>query len=342
MPEENENPTTLSTDRGISTARPVSSQSVGAILAQRHQPRSQASAHHEGTLSKALGTRSLKYSFVPFPVELAELERRALLPPAQIKLLMLRRFANPISGVWITSTRDVALLIGVDRSTAQKSLRILEQAQFLHMQHLRGPTVQLVLSFGGFSEPIHRRQGKMPLHWDAEFTGSAPVPAHSSSQYATSWHTGSERNSGLMKPGSAVFPNPSGTALRDIDQENKDKIRSKENFSTEKPETNPLLVPVETFQPQSHDESVVHELACKLGEKYLNSFLSMRRLYGLARLEKACALAQDKLHDIRFPFLPAGHRLRQWLLKNLPSVGTNQVFDKMRAFDAWAEPERRS
>ena len=76
------------------------------------------------------------------------------------------------------------------------------------------------------------------------------------------------------------------------------------------------LTEVENFIPTTHDESVIHDLATTLGEQYMNSFLALRRKYGLARLQRACGLAQDKSRDARFPLRqPPGAYVR-WLLQN--------------------------
>jgi hypothetical protein len=76
------------------------------------------------------------------------------------------------------------------------------------------------------------------------------------------------------------------------------------------------LMNVDNFVPQSHDESVIHEFATKLGEQHMNSFLALRRKYGLARLQRACGLAQDKSRDTRFPLRqPPGAHVR-WLRQN--------------------------
>src|SRR5437016_5258806 len=100
-------------------------QSVGQILATKKVRPAPAPAEP----SSRPAVRSafpITYRFVPYPLELADLERREAMPPACLRLLALRRLADPITGELLTSTEQVARLIGCDRSTAQKAMRIVE------------------------------------------------------------------------------------------------------------------------------------------------------------------------------------------------------------------------
>jgi hypothetical protein len=259
--------------------------------------------------------RSLCYPFVPFPVELAELERRHSLPPAQLRILALRRFAHPVTGDWMTTTQEVAQLIGTDRSTAQKALRALEAAHFLHLVHLRGRTVQLVISFGGFAEPTYRTAGKPALHWDADGTPAVTVGAHSPSQSSPSWHSAERTQNVSGKPLSAAGAYPFGTVPR-LENERNIVRSNEEQISPDLSPPHPGLLPVATFVPSMHDEAVVQELARKMGEKYMNSFLSLRRVYGLARLERACGWAVDKRLNPHHPLRSRPGAYVRWLLQS--------------------------
>jgi hypothetical protein len=118
------------------------------------------------------------YAFIPYPVELADFERRGLLPRATTRILGLRRFADPVTGEWVTTTEEVTDLVGSGRSTAQKHLRWLEAEGFLHLSHVRSRTVQLAVSFGGFTQPPYRAVGKPPLRWDAEYVSDGKRMSH--------------------------------------------------------------------------------------------------------------------------------------------------------------------
>lgn len=258
----------------------------------------------------------ITYIFVPFPVELADLERRQSLPPAELHILALRRFANPITGEWLTSTQEVARLLRVDRSTAQKSLRSVEDRHFIHVRHLRSRTVQLQIYFGGFAQPGYRQEGMSPLRWDADFTADGAVPAHGWSQSYASTHSAGSQDSGSTEPTYVPDPEALGTLPKTKNvKEEKEDIRSKQ-LSPGGLGENSGLSPVSTFVPQIHDESVVQELARKLAEPYMNNFLALRRQYGLSRLERACVLAQDKLHDTKHPFRKRPGAYVRWLLNS--------------------------
>lgn len=106
---------------------------------------------------------------VPYPAELASMERRQALPSAQIRILMLRRFADPIQGEWETTTAEIVRLTRASRSTVHKALRALERARWLHIRYIRTNATRLVISFGGFGDASYLREGKLPLVWDVEF-----------------------------------------------------------------------------------------------------------------------------------------------------------------------------
>lgn len=259
--------------------------------------------------------RSLGYSFVPYPEELAALERAGTLPPSQLRVLTLRRFANPMTGEWFTTTQEVAVLIGTDRSTAQKALRLLERAQYLHIRHLRSHTVELVVYFGGFAEPEHVKEGLAPLRWDSNSTVAGTVNAHGSPQSGPPSHSSGSRTIGSTVPRVDSNPHDLGTPPKNMRQE---EIRdgNKGSFSTAGYPQNARWRRVQDFIPDMHDEAVVQELARKMGEEYINNFLDLRRLFGLRRLEHACALALDRMLNRANPLRARPGAYVRWLLTN--------------------------
>ena len=117
---------------------------------------------------------------VPYPVELASIELRRAMPSAQIRILMLRRFAHPIRGEWETTTAEIVRLTRLSRSTVQKALRALERARWLHFRYIRTDATRLMISFGGFDDAPYLREGKLPLLWDkANPTRSQLTPTQS-------------------------------------------------------------------------------------------------------------------------------------------------------------------
>ena len=286
--------------------------SVGQIIAKK-RIRPAAPAPKKESAPVARPTRPITYPFVPFPTELASLEKRQVYPPAHFRVLALRRFAQPVTGEWITSTEEVARLIRSDRSTAQKSLRELEHAHFIHLRHLRSSTVQLQIYFGGFAQPGYRSEGLAPLRWDADFTADPSRRAPSNPQRRGPAHSAQHPESGSAEHQYEVESEALGTAPR---TKNEDTTIRLDDFSTSSPVDNKGMLPVMGFVPQINDESIVQELARKLGEKYMNNFLSMRRRYGLNRLEKACVLALEKLRDVKHPFRKRPGAYVQWLLVN--------------------------
>lgn len=255
------------------------------------------------------------YPFIPYPVELAEMERRRALPAMLLRLLALRRFAHPLTGEWITTTREVAQLIGADRTTAQKVLRTAERAQYMHIRDARTRRVHRVITFGGFSDPEYRSEGKPPLRWD---TANGTPSAQPTAQSSVRPHTAPEANPGFEEPKSASAGASVGTVPV---TNNERRVRSnKYNYEYEHDDEHEdgrsRLLPVENFQPQSHDESVIQELAQRLGEQYMNSFLALRRTYGLAPLQRACGLARDKLQDTQYPLRERPGAYVRWLLRN--------------------------
>jgi hypothetical protein len=289
--------------------------SVGQIIAKK-KIRPPSPAPRESAPPAQRSARPITYPFVPFPAELASLEKRQVLRPAQFRILALRRFAHPVTGEWLTSSAEIAGLIRSDRSTVQKSLRELEHAHFIHVRQLRSRTVQLLINFGGFAQPKHRLEGLAPLRWDAEFIVEDAAPAHRSSQFEGSRHSANGLENGSTEPHYELEPEARGTLPRTKNIKDK-SIRSSNNnseLSTATPVEKSGLIPVFDFQPQTHDESVVQELARRMGEKYMNSFLSLRRQYGLIRLEKACAHAQDKLLNPKNPYRKSPGAFVRWLL----------------------------
>jgi hypothetical protein len=288
--------------------------SVGQIIAKK-RIRPLAPPPEKPRPSASRTGRPITYTFVPFPTELASLEKRQAFPPAHFRVLALRRFAQPVTGEWITSTEEVSRLIRSDRSTAQKSLRELEHAHFIHLRHLRSSTVQLLIYFGGFAQPGYRSEGLAPLRWDADFTDDPTDPAPGDSQSRGSSHSADYAETGSTEPRYVPDPESLGTVPRMKNEKTKD-IRSSSDLSTAESGEKSGLLSVFAYRPQMHDESVVQELARKMGEKYMNSFLAMRRQYGLNRLEKACALAQDKLLNPMHPFRKRPGAYVRWLLTN--------------------------
>jgi hypothetical protein len=122
--------------------------------------------------SSASGGPSVRYPFVPYPVELADMERRRVIPEPQLRILALRRFADPATGNWETTTEEIVRFIRAGRSTAQKALRQLEQAQYVHLRDVRGRTVRRVVSFGGFPAPTYPTERKPALRWDEKIVAS--------------------------------------------------------------------------------------------------------------------------------------------------------------------------
>lgn len=113
-----------------------------------------------------------RYMCVPYPVDLARMELRHRLPPAQIRILMLRRFADPVTGEWETTTEEIARMTRLSRSAVQKALSALERARWIHARHVRTRTFRLIICFGGFADPPYLKEGKSPLVWDNGFPGS--------------------------------------------------------------------------------------------------------------------------------------------------------------------------
>ena len=268
---------------------------------------------HGASAETAASVSVVPYAFIPFPAELAEMERKRLLPPAHLRILRLRRFADPETGQFITSTKEVAALIGADRSTAQKGLRAMEAAHFLHLGHVRSRTTTLVITFGGFPHPLYTGDGKPPLRWDLAGTPREAGSAHSPAQWHRPSHTPGDSNHGLEKPRSAISTPPVGTrgSYNETDTEQRDRS----SFSVSLLGSGKLKS-VDDFSPQSHDESVIHDLAKRLGEPYMNSFLALRRKYGLARLQRACGIAQDKRDDAYYPLRQSPGAYVRWLLQN--------------------------
>src|SRR5207244_88561 len=141
-------------------------------------------------------------------------------------------------------------------------------ARFLHITYQRGRTVQLILHFGGFAQPGYLAEGKPPLIWDDENTAANNWPAHRRSQNATPWHSAKSQTLGSTEALNKVVHIPEGTVPRVKKKEKEDIIRSKRALSTNLGKTLVSYLPVATFKPSNHDESVVQELARKTGEKY--------------------------------------------------------------------------
>jgi GAF domain-containing protein len=114
----------------------------------------------------------MRLPFVPYPVDLAELERRGALPPSQLEILALRRFADPMIGEWETTTGEIAQLVGISRPATQKALWALQRQRYLYFYYVRGRTVRVVIMFGGFPSPAYRRQGRLALRWNSHLTTS--------------------------------------------------------------------------------------------------------------------------------------------------------------------------
>ena len=273
-------------------------------------------ATEQGEASRLAPTpprRSLGYTFVPYPAELAEIERQHLLPPTHVRILALRRFANPTTGEFSTTMKEIARLIGVDRSTVHKALRTLEKSQFLHIRRIRSRTVHLVVCFGGFVEPEYLKEGDVSLRWDNRSTPPRTVRALCAPQKTTVPHTAESAVIGSGSPNSASHSEIDRTAPR---IENRDIRNYEYSLSLRTTTGGAQLVPVDKFVPQSSDEMVVQELAMKLGEAYINSFLALRRTYSLARLERACGIALDKRREPDFPLQNPPGAFVRWLLQN--------------------------
>ena len=275
-----------------------------------------AAATEQGEASRSVATplrRPLGYTFVPYPAELAEIERRSLLPTTQVRILALRRFANPTTGKFSTTMKEIARLVGADRSTVHRALRVLEKSQYVHIRRIRSRTVHVVVSFGGFVAPEYLKEGDPLLQWDSRNTPLHTVRALCTPQSASVPHTAEVAEIGSGSPNSADH----GEADRTVPRiENRDIRNNEYSLSLRTANGGAQLVPVDKFAPESSDEMVVQELAMKLGETYINSFLALRRAYGLHRLERACGIALDKRREPHFPLQnPPGAYVR-WLLKN--------------------------
>ena len=261
--------------------------------------------------------RPLNFTFVPFPTALVDLELRQILPPVQLRVLHLRRFAHPVNGEWLSSTLEVAELVGCDRSTAHKALWSLCAARYLHIRYHRSSTVQLILHFGGFAHPGYLAEGKPLLIWDGPGTVPDAGFEHLGSQRGIRWHSADRQENGSNERGMPVLHTPAGTGPRNIKEEKEEfAVRYSKDFSPGLGKTPASYLLVESFQPSSHDESVVQELARKMGEKYMNGFLQLRRTYGRNRLEKACTLAADKRFDKKAPLRGRPGAYVRWLLES--------------------------
>lgn len=303
-------------DRAVDKATPESSRTVihgqaaplGYVLKKRAPaPSPPVSAVPPTPPPPVPAPRTLGYPFVPYPKELVEMERKHELSPTQVRILLLRRFADPTTGQWITSTKEVARLIDADRSTAHKGLRALQKALCLHLRQIRSRTTQLVVWFGGFMQQDYVDEGLPPLRWDRSGTLPTQGSAQSGALSGTPPHTPGLSDSGSTEPSSGMVGEIGGTATS---KSNGRDIRNNEYTNGAN------LTLVDKFVPQSHDESVVHDLAKKLGEPYMNSFLKLRRTYGLGRLQRACGLALDKAQDTKYPLRERPGAYVAWLLQN--------------------------
>jgi hypothetical protein len=272
------------------------------------------------------------YPTVPYPVELAEMERCSDLPRTQLQILALRRLAHPVTGLWITSTEEVAERVGVDRSTAQKHLAALARTGFLHMTYLRSSTVRRAIWFGGFPEPGYRDKGWPPLRFDpVDSTSERTESAQPKTQRHPPLHTAPDSTRGSAKPKTGQTSEPPHTedtrrTNNDIVNDrvfNNDDQRFRDNdnnsdgsFSVPRYAIGRGLIPVGQFQPRSYAEIRVKDFARRLGERHVNSFLELARRYGLERLEQACRTAQAKTHDSMYPLRENPGAYVRWLLQN--------------------------
>jgi len=309
---EGQHTTPLGTAPGARHLSTGTVQQLRTVLTKR-VPAVTPSAQHAPTPEPVTPPRGVMYPFIPYPIELVEMERKGTMRPAHIRILALRRFADPQTGQFITSTKEVAELTGSDRSTAQKGLRAMEKAHFLHLRHARSRTTTLLITFGGFPQPLYGDDGKPPLRWDLSGTAYVPGVAQSPAQCQPPRHTPAQEHHGLGKPQNALSTPPVGTggSYNETDTEHRDRS----SFSVSLLGSGKLKS-VDDFSPQSHDESMIHDLAKRLGEPYMNSFLALRRKYGLARLQRACGLAQDKRDDVYYPLRQSPGAYVRWLLQN--------------------------
>lgn len=303
---------------------------------------------HVSRSSHSASAESPKPAFLPWPVELVDLERRQALSPVRLGVLMLRRFADPETGLWETSTQGVADLLHVGRSTAQKNLRWLEQHQYLHLRDLRGRTVRRQMLFGGFSHPEHTKLGLPPLRWDADFTPAETKRGDDPELSTPVEYSARKTDSGSEKPRSetratserTVPPRTYNEPRTNHDHHEPQTHEPEKGISnpnvTNEPRTNEpnersesadgdlvdnapqgaTLTPVATFQPRRYEHFRVKEFARKLGEEYINSFLALERRHGIKRFERACRMAQVKLQDRTFPLRQKPGAYVRWLLQN--------------------------
>ncbi len=269
--------------------------------------------------------------FIPYPVELVGLERSEALPQTQIRVLMLRRFADPTTGVWESSTKEIARMLHCGRSSVQKILRKSERERYVHIRDHRGRTVRRSLHFGGFPQPLHKKLGLPPLRWDADFTeaGTETVQPRESSTPVE--NSDGRQDSGSIKrknespdAGEGTVPTPTNSERTNDEPTNHNDheklILNETNETNERNEQRAAkkaaFTRVADFEPRSEVESIVQALAAGLDERFINSFLALQHEYGLPRLQRACGLAHHKLRDRKHPLRKRPGAYVRWLLQN--------------------------
>lgn len=292
------------------------------------------SAESQPADAPAVSGCAATYAYVRYPVELAEWELGNVLSPNMRKLLALRRFAHSDTGVWETTTIAVKDLLHCGRSTAQKLLRRAEKRGFIHVRHIRGTVIRLILYFGGFPRPEHVSLGLPPLRWDPNFTepGTGRAQQERNPQAVENSATTGDR--GLPKPNSDTAITPPGTVRPTNNERNErtnneltnDEVRllKNEQFVNERFVATPALDKSKTktsytraadFVPRNAEEETVKHLAALLGERYINPFLGAYYDYGLRALQEECGIALGKMRDKKHPLRGSPGRYVMWRLK---------------------------
>lgn len=272
----------------------------------------------------------LSYASIPVPLELIEMDIREIIPKNLARLLYLRMRANPLTGLWETTTQDIADLLILERVTIQTLLRQGAQHGFIHVVYRRARLGYTSVYFGGFPQPAHIELGMAPLRWDKNDVPSV-VPAATERRPAPRiLGDGKPRTApaeDVTRGESAALDTRKRNLLPNTNSESNESTRRVNIFSNDSNEfvrdaaveNTPLqdkLVPVSAFNPSNRDEETVRDLAAGLGEKYVNSFFSLSLRFGLKALQRTCGIAHGKLRDRRHPLREKPGAYVQWLLEN--------------------------
>jgi hypothetical protein len=282
---------------------------------------------------------AFNHAFLPFPAELADMIRRKAISPNLGRLLSFRIFADPRTGVWETTMRDIMDLLILGRSACQKLVHRGMRDNYIHARFPRLRTVRTIIHNGGFPLPAHIKLGLPRLRWDTDVAvrrvlalgvenSVVPRPfGESQPQSDTAGTEPGDMDRGLDTKNPTVVPNTNSGVVREIYLSNESNERNESTKKTNErtqhaagsgdhPKAARDYVPVHAFTPDNDDEETVRDLAVGLGEKTINNFLSLYLTYGLARLRNACRMTHDRLRGRTKPPLrekPGAYV--QWLLK---------------------------